>query len=169
MKTNKKEKIFKTCLITLVTLIGVGGMTGFALSDEPAAIPATDQSLENAKANPDVYQALNEIGAYLYFLNKIENGNLAPPAQTGAEPEPQEIKSSEYGSDVTLTVLNELALYLGSIKRMETAISGDAENSEVKPAAEPERPTPEVIEISSNQNGELNYIKVVWDNRDNER
>ncbi|MCX5867713.1 MAG: hypothetical protein NT009_09620, partial [Proteobacteria bacterium] len=75
MKINKKEKIFRICLIALITLIGVGGMTGFALSAEPAAIPATDQSLENAKSNPDVYQTLNEIGAYLYFLNKIENGN----------------------------------------------------------------------------------------------
>jgi hypothetical protein len=165
---SKKDKIFKICLITFITLIGVGAMTRFALSAEPAAIPATDQSPENAKVNSDVYQALNEIGAYLYFLNKIENGNLAPPAQTGAEPEPQEIKSSEYGSDVTLTVLNELALYFGKIKRMETAFSMDAENSEAKPATEPEHPTPEIIEISSNQNGELNYIKVTWDVQDNE-
>ena len=166
MKMNKKEKLFQICLVTFLTLIGVGGMTCFALSAEPASIPATNQSLENAQANPDVYQALNGIAAYLDVLNKVENGNLVPPAPTGSEPESLELKSSGYA---TLTVLNELALYLGRIKQTETAVSGDAENSEIKTATEPEPSTPEVIEISSNQNGKVNYIKVVWHNQDNEQ
>jgi len=169
MKMNRKEKIFKICLTTFITLIGVGGMTCFALSAEPASIPATNQSLENAQANHNVYQALDGIAAYLDVLNKVENGNLVPPAQTGPGPESLEVKSSENSGSATLTVLNELALYLGRIKRMETTVSGDAESSEIKSETQPERTTPEIIEISSNQNGKVNYIKVVWDNQDNEQ
>lgn len=167
MEMNKKEKIFKICLVTFLTLLGVGGMTCFALSAEPIAIPATDQSLENAKAGPDVYQALNGIGSYLDLLNKVENGNLAPLAQTGSDPESPEVKSSENHGDASLAILNELAFYLGSIKRMETAVTEDTKSSGVKSTTEPGNTTPEVIEISRDQNGELNYITVVWDNRDN--
>ncbi|MDD5223656.1 MAG: hypothetical protein PHE84_06680 [bacterium] len=165
---SKKDKICKICLISFLTLLGVGGMTSFALSEEPVAIPATDQSPENIKAGPEGYQALNEIGVYLDLLNKVENENLAPLEQTGSDQESLDVKSSEYRGDATLAILNELAFYLGSIKRMETAVTGDTKSSGVKPAAEPENTTPEVIEISRDQNGELNYLKVVWDNRDNE-
>jgi hypothetical protein len=168
MEMNKKEKIFKICLVTFLTLLGVGGMTCFALSAELAAIPATYRLTNTTEAIPEVHQALNEIGVYLDFLKKVENGSLILPSPTGAEPESREVKSSENSGDITLAELNELAFYLGRIKRMETAVSGYAENSEVKSATEPEHQTPEIIEVSHNQNGELNYLKVVWDNRDNE-
>jgi hypothetical protein len=90
-------------------------------------------------------------------------------ASVDAETDPgQALMSSEGNQDATLTMLKKLALYLGRIKQMETAGSGDTENSVVKSPAEPEPPTPEVNEISGNPNEEPNQIEVVLENQGNE-
>jgi hypothetical protein len=263
MEMNKKEKIFKICLIVFLTLLGVGGMTCFVMSAELAALPRTDPNLPVAEAiSQDISNDFLEMASYFNSLqntsrhnevkdfksgednaaarneetqplelNEINDmsaelsvsppmdrseidleanmdndfmfgedntaepdGEIAPPEpneitdmpaellalltkdrsekdlapRVDAEPEPGPgSKSSGCNRKVTLAVLNELALTFGRIKRMETAVSGDAENPAVKTATEPEHMTPEVIEISSDQNCFVNYIKMVWSNSEN--
>ncbi len=163
MEMNNKEKIFKICLITLVTLIGVDAMLCLALSAEPAIIPTAGPSLETSAAGPEAGPVLNEIGIYFDSMEKLENGDFSLPAQTGTETE-----SSEYSSNITRTVRKELIPYRGWILWIEPTIFEDFESPEFAPAIEPKRPTPEVIEISSNQNKKLNYVKVIWYNQGNE-
>ena len=148
MKMNKKEKIFKICLIAFITLIGVGAMTCFAISAEPSAISPTDRSRltyesimeTHEEAIRTVLTASNEIELYFNCLENMENreealrpANSIPTLESGVKLESREIKPFGYDGNVP----------------------------SFEPATEPERPTPEVIEISNNQNGELNYVKVV--------
>ena len=144
--------------------------------DLPASVDKDFESGENNTteqdgeiAPPEPNEITDMPAELLALLSKDRSEkDLAPRVDADPKSVPG-VKSSGCNQEATLTVLNELALRLGRIKQTETVASGDAENPAVKTAAEPGPSTPEVIEVSSDQNCFVNYIKVVWHNQDNEQ
>ena len=115
---NKKDKIFKICLIAFITLVGVGAMTCFALSAEAAAMPPTDQSRLTSESIMETHEevirtvltASNEIEIYFNYLENMENrdeafgpGNSITTSER-LKLESKEIKPFKYDGDLTQIV-----------------------------------------------------------------
>lgn len=163
---SKNEKIFKICLITFLTLLGVGAMIGFALSAQTSAglptnqYPLTSESImeTHKEAVRTVLTALNEIDLYFNYLENMENRDEAlkpagslPTLESGVKFDFREKNTFGTDGNIPSTVINDLTPYIGWILWIEPAISGDSENLEIEPINNSEHTVPEAIEMSNNQ------------------